>query len=111
MNRKTLYLSLAVAGGVLPYVFFIRHFQASGLNLLTFLADAFGNAVASGFATDLIISSIAFWFVMFHRRAAGRGPAPGLFIVLNLAIGLSCALPAYAYATLRERERGSHAEN
>ena len=33
-----------------------------------------------------------------------EGPAPWLFVVLNLTIGLSCALPAYLYASIRASE-------
>ena len=38
---------------------------------------------------------------MFQQKQRKNGPNPALFIVLNLTIGLSCALPAYLYA--RER--------
>ena len=33
-----------------------------------------------------------------QQRSREKGPAPALFIVLNLLIGLSCAFPAYLYA-------------
>jgi len=35
---------------------------------------------------------------MFKQVKESNGPKPYLFIILNLAIGLSCALPAYLYA-------------
>lgn len=87
-----------MAGAVIPYVFFVRHFLANGGDPNGFLRAVFANPVAAGFTADLIISSIVFWAVMLQRRYLGKGPKPWLFIFLNLTIGLSCALPAYLYA-------------
>jgi len=98
---KSFYLLLAVVGTILPYAFFVQHFGAEGYALPAFLAAVFANPAASGFAADLVISSLVFWFWMF--AAEGRAPRPWIFIALNLLIGLSCALPAYLY--WRERLR------
>jgi hypothetical protein len=96
--KKKLYLALAFAGAIVPYLFFIQHFADKGLGLGDFIAASFVNPAAGGFTADLLISSLVFWIAMLHRRSAGKGPKPLGFIVLNLAIGLSCALPAYLYA-------------
>jgi len=98
MNLRTLYLSLAIAGAIVPYVYFVQHFQAAGLDLLTFIAAVFANGASSGFAADLLIASLVFWVAMLHEQRRHGGPAPLLFILLNLGIGLSCALPAWLCA-------------
>lgn len=98
---KNFYLLLAVVGTILPYAFFVQHFGVEGYALPAFLAAVFANPAASGFAADLVVSSLGFWFWMF--AAEGRAPRPWIFIALNLLIGLSCALPAYLY--WRERLR------
>ena len=95
---KNLYLALAIVGAVVPYGFFLSYGAAEGLNLTGFLAAAFANGAAGGFAADLFISSAVFWLYLFSRK---EGPNPWLFVVLNLTIGLSCALPAYLYAVTR----------
>ena len=95
---KQLYLAAAIVGAVIPYLFFFEHFGTNGLDLLTFLAAVFANPAASGFTADLLTSSFVFWIFMFHRGQLESGPNPAVFIVLNLLIGLSCALPAYLYA-------------
>ncbi len=95
---KTLYLAAAIVGAIVPYLFFFEHFGANGLNLLTFIAAVFANPAASKFTADLLISSFVFWIFMFHRGQFEHGLNPTVFIVLNLLIGLSCALPAYLYA-------------
>lgn len=99
---KNLYLLLAIAGAIVPYLFFIQFFAAQGLNLFAFVAALFANGAAGGFTADLLISSLVFWLFMFGRQ--DRGPRPWLFIALNLTIGLSCALPAYLWASTRDGE-------
>ncbi|MDA0679912.1 MAG: DUF2834 domain-containing protein [Proteobacteria bacterium] len=100
---KKLYLGLAIVGAVVPYIFFVQHFADSGFGLPGFIASLFANPAAGGFTADLLITSGIFWIAIFHRRSLGKGPKPWLFIVLNLTIGLSCALPAYLYANEPER--------
>lgn len=99
MSRKKLYLGLAIAGAIVPYIYFIQHFADVGFGLSGFISALFANPAAGGFTADLLITSLVFWIAMFHRRSLGKGPKPLLFIILNLAIGLSCALPAYLYAS------------
>jgi len=103
MNMKTIYLALAIVGAVVPYAFFVQQMQLTGFDLRDFMAAAFANPVAAGFASDLFISSFIFWIVIFRRRISANGPKPALFIILNLLIGLSCALPAYLYAHEKAR--------
>ena len=98
---KNLYLGLAIVGAVVPYLFFIEFFGAAGLDLVAFIGGLFANGAAGGFAADLLISSAVFWTYMFSRP---DGPKPWLFILINLTIGLSCALPAYLYAITRRAE-------
>ena len=100
---KTLYLVAAVIGAIVPYIFFFQHIGSVGLGLPTFVAAVFANPAASGFTADLLLSSFVFWAFMFHRNRFSHGPNPAGFIVLNLLIGLSCALPAYLYAQERGR--------
>jgi hypothetical protein len=99
---KAFYLVLAIVGAILPYVFFVQYFATEGVGLAGFSDALFVNGAAGGFATDLFVASFIFWAFMIHQSRRQKGPRPALFIVLNLLIGLSCALPAYLYA--RERK-------
>ena len=96
MSLKSLYLLLAVLGAVLPYTFLISFGLNQGLDPILFFGALFANGAVGMFTADLVISSVVFWLYMFSRRK--QGPKPGLFILLNLAVGLSCALPAYLWA-------------
>jgi hypothetical protein len=91
---KALYLILAIVGAVVPYVFFIQFFSSEGIGLGVFVEAAFANSAAGGLTADLLLTSAIFWLFMFHQRSRKKGPSPAVFIVLNLLIGLSCALPA-----------------
>jgi len=95
---KNIYLFLAVLGGIIPYILFFQFVHAEGLNLSAFIESLFVNGAAAGFSADLLIASFVFWLFMFVESKEINAPKPYLFIVLNLTIGLSCALPAYLYA-------------
>ena len=98
---KNVYLVFAIVGAVVPMFFFFNFFAASGFGLPTFVSALFINGAAGGFTADLLITSTVFWIYMFART---EGPKPWLFVVLNLTIGLSCALPGYLYANMRRAE-------
>ena len=95
---KRVYLIAAIIGAVVPYAFFFGFFRDNGVDLPAFISALFVNGAAGGFSADLLISSFVFWAFMFQQQRRANGPKPALFIVLNLCIGLSCALPAYLYA-------------
>ena len=94
---KTTYLILAIVGAVVPILFFV------GVPLTRFIPTLFANGVAGGFTADLVITSLAFWVYMF---AAEEGPSPWPFVVMNLCVGLSLALPAYLYWRIARAESG-----
>lgn len=96
---KNVFLALAIIGALVPYYFFLQHFELHGYGLADFVAGIFATPAASGFTADLLITSLAFWIHMFGSRPDGPNPWP--FVALNLLIGLSCALPAYLYVRLR----------
>ena len=95
---KTLYLVLSIVGAILPYLFFYQFIQVEGLDLTAFVFALFVNGAAGGFSADLLFTSFVFWLFMFQQEKISKSPKPYLFIILNLTIGLSCALPAYLYA-------------
>jgi len=97
MTLKTFYLLAAIVGAIVPYLFFIGFMADEGIDLMGFIQGLFVNGAAGGFTADLLISSFVFWAFMISR--SDSGPKPAIFIVLNLTIGLSCALPAYLWAT------------
>lgn len=102
---KNIYLISAIVGVIVPCLFFIQFLTIEGINITLFISSLFSNGASGGFAADLLISSFVFWAFMFHQLRKPSNPKPYLFIVLNITIGLSCALPAYLY--VREHQNSS----
>jgi len=100
MSRATVYLLFAVAGAVVPYVFFLRFFAAEGPGG-DFVGALFVNGAAGGFTADLLVSSVVFWLFVAVEGARTGVSRRWIYVVLNLTIGLSCAWPAFLWA--RER--------
>lgn len=95
--RKTIYLIGAIIGIVLPYFFLIQFLMQYGFDLPLFFQQMFANPIASMFAVDLLITSFVFWVFLF---AEGRRLDMGylwLYVLLNLFVGLSLALPLFLY--------------
>lgn len=98
---KTFYLFAAVVGTLLPYYYFSSFAMENGLNAGLFLEQVLSSRAPMGFVIDLLISSFAFWPFLFTEAKRVQTPSPWFFIVFNLVIGLSCALPLYFH--FRER--------
>jgi len=92
-----IYLALAFIGVVVPYIFFTDFFMTAGMQ--GFIPALFANGAAGGATADLLISSLVFWVWLWQRQT----PRMWLYVLINLAIGLSCALPAYLYMDSRGR--------
>ena len=95
---KKLYLALAILGAFVPDFFFFQFIQSEGVNIKAFLSALFANGAAGSFTVDLLYSSLIFWLFTFQQFKESNGPKPYIFIVLNLIMGLCCAMPAYLYA-------------
>jgi hypothetical protein len=99
------YLIMAVAGAILPYVFFIDYMQTHGMGLGGFMSSLFVNGAAGGFSADLLVSSFVFWAFLWQDHRGAGVSRPWIYVVINLTIGLSCALPLYLY--FRTRHAGT----
>jgi hypothetical protein len=105
MSLRSLYLVLSVVGAALPYAFFVQFFHAEGPSG-DFVGALFTNGAAAGFTTDLLVSSLVFWlFLVAEARRSGVA-RPWVYVIVNLAVGLSCALPLFLWSRERARARG-----
>lgn len=101
---KQLYLALAVAGAVLPYVFFTRFLLSDDPTLGAFVSQLFATDPAGGFTADLLITSLTFWLWSFGEARAKGMRRWWVYVVVNLTVGLSCALPLFLYVRERRAE-------
>lgn len=104
MSRSTLYLLLAIVGAIAPWFFFAGFFAEHGL-AGRFVPSLFVNGAAAGFTVDLLISSAVFWIFLFAEARRAGVARPWLYVVVNLVIGLSCALPLFLWARDRNAQR------
>jgi hypothetical protein len=104
MLRSTVYFALAVVGAVAPYLFFVQFFGTEGI-AGNFVGALFVNGASGGFATDLLISSAVFWIFLFHEARRIGLRSPWIYVLINLLIGLSCALPLFLWARERALDR------
>lgn len=101
---KYVYLGLTILGTIVPYIFFAPFFAEHGLNLGHFIQSLFVNGPAAGFTSDILISSVVFWLMMFRSKELPL-PLKLICLALNLTIGLSAALPFYAYLLETRQQR------
>ena len=100
MRLITLYASAAIIGAIVPYATYFGYLQASPIASGA-LSLAWGSPIAAATLADFTIACLVFWvFVISESRRLGMKYF-WFFLVANLIIGLSFALPAFLYA--RER--------
>jgi hypothetical protein len=100
--RKNLYLALALAGLVVPYLFFFKFLSANGFNVTLLVQQLFANNISKFFAVDLIISFIVFWIYLVSEAMRLEMKNWWLYVLASLTVGLSFALPLFLY--FRERK-------
>ena len=102
-----LYLIFAILGTVLPLSQLIPFLTAHGFDMPLLFRQLFQNHVSGFFAMDVIVSSFVMWVFVFSegRRRGMRNL--WLYVVCNLAVGVSLALPLFLFF----RERKVRGEN
>lgn len=97
---RAFYLVLAVIGAIAPFAVYFGYLNyVPGANGA--LSLAWGNPIAAATLTDFTIGCIAFWaFAITESRRLGLRNV-WFYLVANIFIGLSFALPAFLY--MRER--------
>ncbi len=98
ISEKRIYLFFFIIGTVVPLYFIHSFISVYGIDFFTYAKFLFANPASSTFSSDLLIVSFAFWaFMHFDRKTVTKTPHPIMFIILNLSVGLSAALPLYLY--------------
>ncbi len=99
-TARWFYAIAAVAGTVIPWVFFGSFLADEGFGLVGFVEALFVNGASGGFAADLLITAAVFW-VWSYRDARVTGVERWWLVVpATVFIGLSLAIPLYLF--LRE---------
>jgi len=101
MNRKNIYLTLALIGLLAPYCFLFKFLNANGFDLALMVQQLFASNISTFFAVDLVISIIVFWIYMVMEANYLKMKNWWLYVLASLTVGLSFALPLFLY--FRER--------
>lgn len=97
-SMKSLYLLFAIAGTIAPWFWLVQDLPAL-LSPTLFLQQTFANAIASTWATDLLISAVVFFgfvWIELKRLKVSRSWMI-LYIGLTFGVGLCCSLPFFLY--------------
>jgi len=96
-TARLVYALAAVAGTVIPWVFFGSFLAAEGVSLVGFVQALFENGAAGGFAADLLITAGVFWFWSYRDSRVSGVERWWLVVPATLFVGLSLAVPLYLY--------------
>ena len=101
---KIFYVLAAVLGAVLPLSQFIPFLKNHGLDLKLFFTLLFSNGVSGFFGMDVIVSSVVLWIFVFSEGRRLGMKRLWLYVVCNLAVGVSLALPLFLFFRQRVLE-------
>lgn len=102
-----LYLTAAIFGTVFPLSQFIPFLAVHGLNVTIFFQQLFQNPVSGFFGMDVIVSSLVLWLFVFSEGRRLRMSNLWLYVVCNMAVGVSLALPLFLLFRERKINAGS----
>lgn len=97
-----LYLLLALLGAILPLSQLLPFLATYGFDLPLLFRQLFQTHASAFFGLDVIISSLVLWVFVFSEGRRLRMKNLWLYILCNLAVGVSLALPLFLF--FRERE-------
>lgn len=106
VSIKSLYLLFAIAGTIAPWFWLLQDLTAL-LSPALFFQQTFANAIASTWATDLLISAAVFfcWVWIELKRLNVSRSWIILYISLTFGVGLCCSLPFFLYRREQLLER------
>lgn len=96
-----LYLIAAILGAILPLSQLIPFLAAYGLDVPLLFKQLFQNYASAFFGLDVIVSSVVLWLFVFSEGRRRGMRHLWLYVVCNLAVGVSLALPLFLF--FRER--------
>ena len=97
MNFKMIFLVSAILGFLIPYYYFIGFLFDEGINSEMMFNQIFESRMAAFFTWDVIISSIACIAFIIYESKRLKIEHFWVYILFNLLVGVSLALPAFLY--------------
>jgi hypothetical protein len=101
MIMQWLYLIAAILGAILPLSQLTPFLITYGFDMPLLFKQLFQNHVSAFFGIDVIVSSFVLWMFVFSEGRRHSMRHLWLYVVCNLAVGVSLALPLFLF--FRER--------
>lgn len=105
-----LYLILAILGAVLPLWQLLPFLSEHGFNLPLLFQQLFENHVSAFFGLDVIVSSVVLWLFVFSEGRRRGMKALWIYILCNLLVGVSLALPLFLFVRQRKLTSNSRVQ-
>jgi hypothetical protein len=106
-----LYLVAATLGTVLPLSQLIPFLMAEGFDIPLLFRQLFQSYASGFFALDVIVSSVVLWLFVYVEGRRLRMRNLWLYVLCNLAIGVSSALPLFLFFRERKLDAERDAQN
>lgn len=106
-----LYLVAAILGTVLPLSQLIPFLTADGFDIPLLFRQLFQSYASGFFALDVIVSSVVLWLFVYVEGRRLRMRNLWLYVLCNLAIGVSSALPLFLFFRERKLDAGREARD
>ena len=103
MQRR--FLIAAILGALLPLSFFVPFVVSYGADPGLFIKSLFANNVSAFFAMDVLVSSVVLWLFVFSEGRRLKMKHLWLYIVCNLLVGVSLALPLFLFFRSRKHNK------
>ncbi|HKS30289.1 MAG TPA: DUF2834 domain-containing protein [Pyrinomonadaceae bacterium] len=100
---KWLYLVLALLGAALPLSQLAPFLMTYGFDIPLLFRQLFQTHASAFFGLDVIVSSVVLWLFVFSEGRRLGMKNLWLYILCNLLVGVSLALPLFLF--FRERGR------
>jgi hypothetical protein len=104
-----LYLMAAILGTILPLSQLIPFLAMYGFDVPLLFKQLFQTHASAFFALDVIVSSVVLWMFVFAEGRRLRMKNLWLYVLCNLAVGVSLALPLFLFFRERSLKDGSYA--
>lgn len=98
---RWLYLVGAVLGALLPLSQLMPFLAEHGFDVPLLFRQLFQTHASAFFGLDVMVSSVVLWLFVFSEGRRRRMGKLWLYVVCNLAVGVSLALPLFLF--FRER--------
>jgi hypothetical protein len=102
MFMQWLYLVAAIFGAALPLSQLIPFLATNGFDLPLLFRQLFQTHGSAFFGLDVIVSSVVLWLFVFSEGRRRGMKNLWLYVVCNLLVGVSLALPLFLF--FRERK-------